>query len=61
MRYSCICSLQKLKFVPSNFLMLISDEPDVEAICRESLYVVLLELVTIVGGYDCTAVYLNTI
>jgi hypothetical protein len=41
--------------------MLISDEPDVEAICQEGLYVVLLEVVTIVGEYDYTAVYPNTI
>jgi hypothetical protein len=37
------------------------DEPDVEAICREGLYVVLLEVVTIAGEYDCIAVYLNAI
>jgi hypothetical protein len=31
--------------------MLISDEPDVEAICREGLYVFLSEVVTVVGEY----------
>jgi hypothetical protein len=41
--------------------MLISDEPNVEAICREGLYVVLLEVVTVVGEDNCTAVYPNTI
>jgi hypothetical protein len=41
--------------------MLISDEPDVEAICREGLYVVLPEVVTIVGEYDYTAIYSNVI
>jgi hypothetical protein len=40
--------------------MLISDEPDVEAIYREDLYVVLPEAVTVVGEYNCTAVYPNT-
>jgi hypothetical protein len=41
--------------------MLISDEPAVEAISWEGFYVVLLEVVTIVGEYDCTTVYPNTI
>jgi hypothetical protein len=40
--------------------MLISDEPDVEAICREGLYIVLLEVVTVVGEYNWIAVYPNT-
>jgi hypothetical protein len=40
--------------------MLISDEPDVEAICLEALYVVLPEVVTVVGEYNYTAVYPNT-
>jgi hypothetical protein len=40
--------------------MLISDEPDVEDICREGLYVVLLEVVTVVGEYNSTTVYPNT-
>jgi hypothetical protein len=48
-----------LKFVPLNFLKLISDDPDVEAICRESLYVVLSEVVTTVGEYNSTALYLK--
>jgi hypothetical protein len=46
-----------LKFVPLNFLRLISDEPDVEAICQEGLSIVLSQVVTTVGEYDCTAVY----
>jgi hypothetical protein len=50
-----------LKFVLSNFLMLISDKSDVEAICQEGLYVVLPEVVTTVGEYDCTTIYLNAI
>jgi hypothetical protein len=37
--------------------MLISDEPDVEAICREGFFVVLPEVVIIASEYDCTAVY----
>jgi hypothetical protein len=41
--------------------MLISDELDVEAICREGLYIVLLEVVTVVGEYNYTVVYPNTI
>jgi hypothetical protein len=61
MRQSVICSFQKLKFVPSNFLMLISDEPDVKAIGREGLYVVLPEVVTTAGEYDCPAVYSNAV
>jgi hypothetical protein len=40
--------------------MLISDEPDVEATCREGLYVVLPRVVTIVGEYNWIAVYPNT-
>ena len=32
MRESCICSFQKLKFDLLNFVRLISDEPDVDAI-----------------------------
>jgi hypothetical protein len=40
--------------------MLISDEPDVEAICREGLYVVLPGVVMVVGEYNYTAVYPNT-
>jgi hypothetical protein len=40
--------------------MLNSDEPDVEAICPEGVYVVLSEVVTVVGEYNCTAVYPNT-
>jgi hypothetical protein len=36
--------------------MVISDEPDVDAICREGLYLVLLEVVMVVGEYDCTAI-----
>jgi hypothetical protein len=39
--------------------MLISDEPDVEAICREGMYVVLPGVVTVVGEYNCIAVYPN--
>jgi hypothetical protein len=46
-----------LKFIPSNFLGLISDEPNVEAICRESLYVILPEVVTTVNEYHCIAIY----
>jgi hypothetical protein len=34
--------------------MLSSDEPDVEAICREGLYVVLSEVVTVMGEYNST-------
>jgi hypothetical protein len=41
--------------------MLISDEPDVVAIGWEGLYVVLPEVVTTVGEYDCTAVYPNAV
>jgi hypothetical protein len=59
MRKSCICSLYKLKFVASNFFRLISDEPDLEAICREGLFVLLSEVVTTVGVYGCSAVYLK--
>jgi hypothetical protein len=39
--------------------MLMSDEPDDEAICREGLYVVLSELATTIGNYDSTAVHPN--
>jgi hypothetical protein len=39
--------------------MLISDEPDDEAICQEGLYVVLSELVTTTRDYDCSAVHPN--
>jgi hypothetical protein len=46
-----------LKFGSSNFLRLISDEPDVEAICREGLSVVPSKVVTNVDEYDCSAVY----
>jgi hypothetical protein len=41
--------------------MLILDEPDVEAIGREGLYVVLPDVVTTAGVYDYTAVYTNAI
>jgi hypothetical protein len=41
--------------------MLISDEPDVEAIFREGLSVVLSEVVTTAGEYNCTAVYPNAV
>jgi hypothetical protein len=44
-----------------SFFMLIFDEPDVEGICQEGLYLVLPEVVTIAGEYDCTVVYLNAI
>jgi hypothetical protein len=40
--------------------MLILDEPDVEAIFREGLYVVLPKVVTVVGEYNYIAVYPNT-
>jgi hypothetical protein len=46
-----------LKFVLSNFLRFISDEPEVEAIFQEGLSVVLSEVVTTVSGHDCTTVY----
>jgi hypothetical protein len=39
--------------------MLISDEPDDETICREGLYVVLSELATTTGNYECSAVHPN--
>jgi hypothetical protein len=41
--------------------MLIFDEPDDEAICREGLYVVLFELAMTIGDYDCLAVHPNYI
>jgi hypothetical protein len=41
--------------------MLISDEPDVEAICREGLFIVLSEVIMAAGEYDCTAVYSNAV
>jgi hypothetical protein len=46
-----------LKFVPSNILRLISDEPEVEVICPEGLSIVLPEVVMTVSEYGCTAVY----
>jgi hypothetical protein len=41
--------------------MLISEESDVEAISQEGLYVVVPEVVTTAGEYDCTTVYPNVI
>jgi hypothetical protein len=39
--------------------MLISDEPDDEAICWEGWYIVLSEVATTTGNYDCLAVHPN--
>jgi hypothetical protein len=46
-----------LKFVSSNFFRLISNDPDVEANCRECVSAVLSKVVTTVGEYDYIAVY----
>jgi hypothetical protein len=42
-------------------LRLISDEPDVVAVCREGLSVVLPEVVTTTSEYDYTLVYSNAV
>jgi hypothetical protein len=39
--------------------MLMSDEPDDEAICQEGLYVVLSTVAMTTGNYDCTTVHPN--
>jgi hypothetical protein len=50
----------KIYLIRRLYNLRMKESDSITGLCREGLYVVLPEVVTVVGEYNCTAVYLNT-